>query len=66
MNMREYTEFNKEKLDKSELCSGILFWICLGGLITGACLRGCQEIKKDSDKVKTPSIQMMKAAQNSR
>ena len=40
-----------DKISKSDIYNGILFWTCIVGLLTCACLRGCQEIQKKNAKV---------------
>ena len=35
-----------DKIGKSDIYAGILFWIGLAGIVSCAFLRGCQEIKK--------------------
>ena len=39
-----------DKIDKSMLCAGVLFWVCSAVLFGCACARGCQEIKKHLGK----------------
>ena len=39
-----------DKIGFSDICSGIVFWACLGGIGFCACIRGCQEIKKHQNK----------------
>lgn len=39
-----------DKISKSDICSGIIFWVGLVGLVVCACARGCQEIKKHHGK----------------
>ena len=42
-----------DKISKSDIYSGILFWTCVVGLLGCACLRGCQEVQKKSTKAPT-------------
>jgi hypothetical protein len=42
----DITEFG-DRLNKNDICSGILLLVGIAGLISCACVRGCQEIKKD-------------------
>ena len=49
------TEFGY-RLSKSDIWGGILFWVCVGGLITCACIRGCQEVKKSATDMSSARV----------
>ena len=68
-NKQDYDEFDEERdlmktnttefgdrLSKSGICGEILFWVCVGGLITCACIRGCQEIKKSATDMSSARV----------
>ena len=50
-----------DKISKSDICTGILFWTLIAGLMVCACTRGCQEFKKHKaqklEKAKVIQIQ---------
>ena len=39
-----------DRMSKSDMWSGILFFSCIAGVFFCACVRGCQEIKKHTHK----------------
>ena len=49
------TEFG-DRLSKSDICGGILFWVLVGGLITCACIHGCQEVKKSATDMSSARV----------
>ena len=45
------------KTARLDICRGILCWACVGGLLTCAGIRGCQEVKKHFNKTpQTPNV----------
>ena len=42
-----------DKIRKSDICSGGLFWAFAFGILTCACVRGCQEVQKKNTKAPT-------------
>ena len=54
-----------DRMNKNDICSGILLIICIGGMISCAAIRGYQEIKKIS-KQSNVSILHTQKHQNTR
>ena len=53
----KFNEFG-DRIGKKEICQGILLFGAITGIITCACIRGCQEIKKiRNEKAKNILIQ---------
>ena len=42
-----------DRLNKSHICAGVLFWTLSVGCLFCASMRGCQEIKKHTQKDKS-------------
>ena len=59
MSVKE-NEFG-DKISKSDICAGIMFWLGAAALLTCACARGCQEYKKH--KGQSQSIEKAKIVQ---